>query len=83
MHLSWPPLAKVGEGNDPSTSEAISEGCTSSSITDYLEQLDHAITIAELSRLLNIHGLTLYRQVEAGTLPISELAQPCALILAA
>jgi excisionase family DNA binding protein len=41
----------------------------SGSITEYLESLDHAITVAELSRLLNIHKLTLYRQVEAGILP--------------
>jgi excisionase family DNA binding protein len=39
------------------------------SIADSIEQLDHAISAAELARLFGVHKLTIYRQAKAGTLP--------------
>jgi excisionase family DNA binding protein len=39
------------------------------SIIDSVEQLDHALTAADLARLLNVHKLTIYRLAQAGTLP--------------
>jgi excisionase family DNA binding protein len=39
------------------------------SIADSIEQADHALTVPELSKLLNIHAITLYRMAQAGTLP--------------
>jgi excisionase family DNA binding protein len=41
----------------------------SASIADSIEQLDRACTAAELSRLLNVNKLTIYRRAQAGTLP--------------
>jgi excisionase family DNA binding protein len=39
------------------------------SIIDSVEQLDHALTAADLARLLNVHKLTIYRLAQAGLLP--------------
>jgi len=42
-------------------------------IADSIEQLEHCLTAADLSRLLNVHKLTIYRLAEAGTLPSFRL----------
>jgi excisionase family DNA binding protein len=39
------------------------------SLADSIEQLDHAITASELSRLLGVHKLTIYRAAKSGVLP--------------
>jgi excisionase family DNA binding protein len=42
-------------------------------IADSIEQLEHCLTAADLSRLLNVHKLTIYRLAKAGTLPSFRL----------
>jgi excisionase family DNA binding protein len=38
-------------------------------IADSIEQIERCLTAAELSWLLNVHKLTIYRLAKAGTLP--------------
>jgi len=38
-------------------------------IAESIEQLEHCLTAADLSRLLNVDKLTIYRQARAGILP--------------
>ena len=39
------------------------------SIADSIEQFDHALNAGELSRLLGVHKLTIYRLVQQGRIP--------------
>jgi excisionase family DNA binding protein len=38
------------------------------SIAETIESFDHALTAPELSRLLSVHKLTIYRAAESGAL---------------
>jgi excisionase family DNA binding protein len=38
-------------------------------IADSVEQLDHALTAAELARLLNVNPITIYRLAQQGRIP--------------
>ena len=38
------------------------------SITETIEQFDHALTAPELARLLSVHRLTIYRAARSGAL---------------
>jgi excisionase family DNA binding protein len=38
------------------------------SIAEQIEQFNHALTAGDLSRLLNVHKLTIYRAAKSGAL---------------
>jgi excisionase family DNA binding protein len=41
----------------------------SKSIADSIEQFDHALNAGDLSRLLRVHKLTIYRLAQQGRIP--------------
>jgi len=46
----------------------------SQSIADSIEQFDHALNAGELSHLLGVHKLTIYRLVQQGRIPAFRIA---------